>query len=305
MNTKINEPLVSIICVCFNHEKYIEQALMSFVNQKTSFAFEVLVHDDCSTDKSAQIIKKIAKKYPKIIVPIFEKENQYSKGKKIYKIMEPYVRGKYVAICEGDDYWCDDDKLELQVSFLEKNKEYVASCHKTSIFDCKEGKIVADLELPIKCDADFQFDDALNNRCHTSSFICLKKYYFERDFKGFDIDKRVGDYPLKLYLFINGKIRYFHKTMSVYRFLSNDKSYSSMIRKDDSYIKKYFMNNVKMAKVLQSYDLNYCERKQLYNFIKKNYYGVAIYSNNPFAFCSLIYLYIFTKYRFKKILHKT
>lgn len=116
-----NEVVVSAYCLAYNHEKYIKSALEGFVSQKTDFKYEVFVHDDASTDKTADIINQYAKRYPNIIKPILQKENQYSKGVDIsQEIIFPRMKGKYVAICEGDDYWCDNNKLQKQVDFLEK-----------------------------------------------------------------------------------------------------------------------------------------------------------------------------------------
>ena len=121
------EPLmVTIRCITYNHEPYIRQCLEGFVMQKTNFRFEAIVHDDASTDGTADIIREFADKYPGIIKPIFETENQYSKHDgSIRRIMDAHTHGKYVAICEGDDYWTDPLKLQKQVDFMEENPEYM------------------------------------------------------------------------------------------------------------------------------------------------------------------------------------
>lgn len=114
--------LVSIICNTYNHEPYIRQCLEGFVMQKTDFAFEVLIHDDASTDKTAEIIREYEAQYPDIIKPIYQTENQYSKKTGIMKTFQiPRVKGKYIALCEGDDYWIDPLKLQKQVDILEKD----------------------------------------------------------------------------------------------------------------------------------------------------------------------------------------
>ena len=115
-------PMVSIRCTAYNHEPYIVQTLDGFLMQKTSFPFEVVVHDDASTDKTADIIREYELKYPKIIKPIYETENQYSKHDgSLRKIMDAACRGEYIAFCEGDDYWTDPLKLKKQVDVMEKN----------------------------------------------------------------------------------------------------------------------------------------------------------------------------------------
>ena len=130
-----DQPLVSIQCLVYNHEPYLRQCLDSFVMQKTNFKFEAIVHDDVSTDGSAAIIREYAEKYPDIIKPIFETENQFSKRDgSIQRIMTLACRGKYIAFCEGDDYWTDPMKLQKQVDFMEANPEYSFCCHRFKRF---------------------------------------------------------------------------------------------------------------------------------------------------------------------------
>lgn len=111
--------MVSIQCLVYNHEPYLRQCLEGFVIQKTNFKFEAIVHDDCSTDNSAAIIREYAEKYPDIIKPIYEAENQYSKHDgSIEKIVDSACKGYYIAFCEGDDYWIDPNKLQKQYDAL-------------------------------------------------------------------------------------------------------------------------------------------------------------------------------------------
>lgn len=118
------EPFVSIICNTYNHEKYIRDALDGFIMQKTDFPFEILVHDDASTDKTADIIREYEAKYPDLISAIYQTENQYSKDERISMIYQyPRVKGKYIAICEGDDFWTDPLKLQKQINALEEHPE--------------------------------------------------------------------------------------------------------------------------------------------------------------------------------------
>lgn len=129
-------PLVTVRCTVFNHEPYLRKCLDGFVMQQTTFPFVVIVHDDASTDKSVVIIEEYAEKYPHIIKPIYEQENQYSKHDgSLWRIMNEATKGKYVALCEGDDYWTDPLKLQKQVDFLEKNKEYVMCFHNAKILN--------------------------------------------------------------------------------------------------------------------------------------------------------------------------
>lgn len=137
-----NEILVSVICNTYNHEKYIEKALRGFVSQKTNFRYEVSVHDDASSDSTRSIIEKYQKKYPDIIKPVFEEKNQFNNGiDYIVDIHLPRIKGKYVAFCEGDDYWTDTSKLQKQYEFMESNNDCILCVHKAiKVNEKGEGK---------------------------------------------------------------------------------------------------------------------------------------------------------------------
>jgi len=118
-------PLVSICSITYNHEPFIRECIEGFLMQKTTFPVEILLHDDASTDNTANIIREYEAKYPNIIKPIYQSENQYSQGIGISMTYQfPRAKGKYIALCEGDDYWTDPLKLQKQVDFLEANPEY-------------------------------------------------------------------------------------------------------------------------------------------------------------------------------------
>lgn len=121
-----NKPLVSICSITFNHAPYIKECLEGFLMQQCDFNFEILIHDDASTDATADIIREFQGKYPQLIKPILQKENQWSQG--IRNIQSKFnfsrAKGKYIALCEGDDYWTDPLKLQKQVDFLEQNPDY-------------------------------------------------------------------------------------------------------------------------------------------------------------------------------------
>jgi glycosyltransferase involved in cell wall biosynthesis len=123
--------LVSICSITYNHEPYIRQCLDGFLMQKTNFKYEIIIHDDASTDGTAEIIKEYAERYPDLITPVFQTENQYSKGLRGFyaKFVFPRAKGKYIALCEGDDYWTDPLKLQKQVDFLEANPDFVMCSH--------------------------------------------------------------------------------------------------------------------------------------------------------------------------------
>lgn len=139
-----NEILVSVICTTYNHEKYIEKTLKSILKQNVDFKFEVIIHDDASTDGTQIIIKKYEQMYPMQIKTIIQKNNQLSQNKSIsYEFTYPKCKGKYIALCEGDDYWCDMNKLKKQVYYLENHTEctfafsngYIEDQNNNTIYD--------------------------------------------------------------------------------------------------------------------------------------------------------------------------
>lgn len=115
---------VSIICNTYNQETYLGQALESMLAQKTSFGYEIIIHDDVSTDGTTDLIKRYVAAYPGKIKAIYEQENQYSKGADfITPMIKNIAKGKYISICEGDDFWIDENKLQIQRDALEDHLE--------------------------------------------------------------------------------------------------------------------------------------------------------------------------------------
>lgn len=207
---------VTGICMTYNHVTYIKDALEGFVHQKTNFRYQVIVHDDASTDGTREIIKDYAAKYPDIIVPVFQNENTYSKHLPRWEMfIKPLVKGKYVAVCEGDDYWCDENKLQKQYDVLEGDASIVCCVHNTAYLNVKTGKkkihYPTDYKGLLPIDTIFQEGSAA---FHTSSLMYRREYVSLPD--GFKMD-RVGDYPKAVYLTISGGVYYLPDVMSVYR----------------------------------------------------------------------------------------
>lgn len=127
MGTNDSKVIVAIECLVYNHKPYLRQCLDGFLMQRTNFKFVAVVHDDCSTDGSQEIIREYEKKYPDVIKPIYEKENQYSKKDgSLMRIIHESLKAfdaKYIALCEGDDYWIDCLKLQKQVDFLDTHTD--------------------------------------------------------------------------------------------------------------------------------------------------------------------------------------
>lgn len=129
----MTKPKVSICCCTYNHENFIRETLDGFFMQKTNFPFEIIIHDDVSTDNTVSIIKEYEKKYPGIIKPIYQTEKQYGFVPFLDKYVYPAITGEYVAICEGDDYWTHPDKLQKQVDFLDANPDFSVCFHPVKV----------------------------------------------------------------------------------------------------------------------------------------------------------------------------
>ncbi len=218
-NIEMEQPLmVSIRCLAYNQEAYIRQCLDGFVMQQTNFRFEAIVHDDASTDHTADIIREYAKKYPNIIKPIYETENQYSKQDgSLRRIMNDACKGKYIAMCEGDDYWTDPLKLQKQVDFLEEHPDFSLCFHNVKIWKQKEGVLVDDfITRDVYSETDI-YELAKGNYIHTPSVV------FRNDKRVFDSFSKmgkisVGDYPLWMLSAQYGKIKKMGECMVIYRY---------------------------------------------------------------------------------------
>lgn len=259
-----SRPLVSIYCLTYNHEKYIRDCLDGFVKQKTSFPFEVIVHDDASTDNTQSIIKEYEGKYPDIIKPIYQVENQYSKKTPfIREFIFPRVSGKYIAICEGDDYWTDDQKLQLQVNAMEENPD----CH---FCVCGVQEVTTD-KTPIGVfHPNEEISDSIINpdqfvyyagkySFQTSSY--LMKYEDWKEYltnpPAFKKVSDIGDLPMLLYYGTLGNTAYINRVMSCYR-RGGASSYSA--KKNNWAEDKRIAHFEKQMKVWELFD-EYTKRK--------------------------------------------
>lgn len=212
---------VTVICLVYNMEKYIRQTLDGFVMQKVDFPLEIIVHDDASTDGSADIIREYAEKYPDIFVPILQTENQYSKGVRISpQIIYPKVRGKYIALCEGDDYWSDPNKLQMQYDFLEAHPEYSFCAHASRRIDIsgrRPDKLIGPIaETGTVEQGDIIYKNAQDMFVSANSMMYLSRYAFEKPDDM--MVPRVGDKPMITWLATKGPMYYFAQEMSAYRF---------------------------------------------------------------------------------------
>ena len=168
-NVSENE-LLTVICTTYNHGNYIERCISGILEQETTFKYRVLIHDDCSTDNTTEIVKSLAKAHPEKITAIIQKENQYSKGIKPAEILSPLINSKYLAYCEGDDFWCDKNKLQIAVNFLETNKDFYCVFHNYKILEDRTGKITS---RPLSSDIVLSPTEMKRNRifCRTCTLV--------------------------------------------------------------------------------------------------------------------------------------
>lgn len=214
----MEEVKVSIWCITYNHEPYIKDAIESFLAQKTNFTYEIVIHDDASTDGTAEIVKDYEKRYPNLIHGIYQTENQFRKEQPslewLWKIQEESCTGKYIAVCEGDDYWIDRKKLQLQVDYLETHSDCMMAVHDTIDMDYRQHK-VSTRRLYAK-EGIISADDIIIKRIiiPTASMVYRKELCkMDKIFLNVGYD----DYPCLLYCLTKGEIYYFNRIMSLYR----------------------------------------------------------------------------------------
>lgn len=250
--------LVSILCTAYNHEEYIRSALEGFVNQETTFGFEVLVNDDASADGTAGIIREYAERYPEIIRPFYQTENQFSKGiGYIYEqIFYPNAKGKYLAYCEGDDYWTDNTKLQRQVDFLEAHPDYSACVHNTTLHYC-DGSKPDELLVRHDTDCDLPFEDIIsgpNKSYHTSSLLARREIITQTpDFYRTAVCHGFADYAWALLLRLNGSIYFINRPMSVYRICSNQSAWSAGVDGQYDKLKTFIIGKRELMKSFLPY----------------------------------------------------
>ena len=242
--------IVTVCIVSFNHEKWLRKCLGSICTQKTDFEYKVLVHDDCSTDGSIAIIEEFAQKYPDKIQTIIQEENRYSKGINIVqKYVIPAIQTKYFAICEGDDYWCDENKLQKQVNYLENHPECNMTFHNANVVDTDDNylktfyprkmwndkKLYKALEKPEGTDISVG-ELIMLDFTPTASIVGRTENL--RPILNFSTSL---DLVVRLVTTYDGCAHYFNEIMSAYR-TNNPNSASGSIKTDPEKLKKNFFD---------------------------------------------------------------
>ena len=290
----MEQPLVSICCITYNQVQYIRRCLEGLLIQKTSFPFEIIINDDCSTDGTAEVIKEYASQHPHLIFPIYHAENEYSKGVRgmFATFCFPKARGKYIAMCEGDDYWTDPLKLQHQVDFMESHPDYSLCFHNAMILNERvEVKERIHSFCYFKGDQTISTERLIEDWCiPTASILFRKSSYDQVEFPRFFS----GDYTLELALASVGKLHYIDRYMSVYRL--NNGGVSSKIS-----FKKW---SSQLFKLLDWYD-EYTDRRyhaaivRRVNEVKRNTRYIQLKDRNI-----LLPVLCMPKYTLKMLRHK-
>lgn len=211
------KPLVSISCVTYNHVDYIRDCFEGFLNQQTNFSFEILVHDDASTDGTKAIIEAYTEKYPTVFFPIYQSENQYSKGVRglSAKYNIPRASGKYVAFSDGDDYWTDPFKLQKQIDFLEQNEYYSFCFH--DVLEIKENSVKQARRIGNrKIDRVVDLKSVLIENNISATSLVLRTSAYPINLAIFNKTSK-GDYTLVVHLAEKGLGKYLPEVMAAYR----------------------------------------------------------------------------------------
>ena len=288
----MSSPLVSICCITYNHEDYIAQTLDGFLMQETDFDFEILVHDDASTDTTADIIRYYELNNPQKIKPIYQIENQHSKGIRSSVLNFQRARGEYIAICEGDDYWTDPRKLSIQIDQMRKHPNCDISFHPVSIID--EGlnnplkRHRSQKPLYVKLHPLEKVIEAGGGFMPTASIIMTSRMLPSLiDVPEF-LHGAAGDYYWQIVSSVRGGALYINRDMAVYRrnsassiSLTISKSEESLFRRyrsqikfligmDDSLHKEYHRSfrkriGIELKIYCRAVDINRNNKQNLYN----------------------------------------
>jgi len=268
-----DKPIVTVLCTTYNHEKYIEDAIEGFLIQETNFPFEIIIHDDASTDKTAQIVREYEAKYPLLIKGIYQTKNRWSQGLKNGEILYPMSKGEYIALCEGDDYWTDAKKLQVQIDEMKKYPNVSISFHSAyELKDRKVGKILANRANDNKIFTTSEVISGYGDFCPTASLIVNKKVMKHLPYWYYS-EAPVGDYFIQIFTSISGGALYINKIMSIYRvgetggWSHSQKQFSNMLN---------FVNKMTKSLEFLNSDLEYKYTSEINYILNKVYWMVIV-----------------------------
>ena len=222
-------PTVSVFMMAYNHEKYISEAIEGVLMQKVKFDFDIVIGEDCSTDNTRKIILDYQAKYPGKFKLILHETNVGAFANQNFVLGS--CTGKYIAMCEGDDYWTDPYKLQKQVDFLEANPDCSLCFHATEFIHNDVSKNFIHRPKKIQNDGKFTIKHAIlggGGFMATNSMMFSKVHITEQP--TWIIGLPIGDLPLMLLLASKGKIGYIDEEMGVYRVTSSSESWSSSMQ---------------------------------------------------------------------------
>ena len=241
--------LVSIVCITYNQENYIAQTIESFLMQKTNFGFEIIIGEDCSTDETRKIIKEYQSRTDKI--KLITSEQNVGMMNNFFRTLKQ-TKGKYIAVCEGDDYWTDSHKLQKQVDYMEANPDCSLYAHTTSII--RENKNTGKFVRPAKQDQILSIEDVLRN---SGRFLATPSFLFPRnlvdELPEFFLNSSVGDYPLTMILAHKGYIYFKDEPMAVYR-TGTHGSWTGNLWRGSNYRQKIIDNIERDISILNGFD---------------------------------------------------
>lgn len=259
INNTESKPLVSVCIITYNQESYIEQCILSVVNQKTNFFYEIIIGNDFSIDETADRLKALSEYYK---LTVINNENNIGATRNFSNVLKK-ARGKYIALLEGDDYWSDVNKLQCQFDYMEKNINLSSVFHTVEMID-RNGKLVTLLPRNDFKKNTYNLKDLIvhDSFMPTCSILFRNKLY---DYfpKEFYTSKNMCDWPLNLLNAEHGDIGFIDKKMSVYRTSSSNAAWSSQSLKSilesaievNNVFNNYF--NLKYSNLFEKKIINY------------------------------------------------
>lgn len=253
--------IVTVVCITYAHEKFIAQALDSFLMQKTNFKFKVFVGEDCGPDGTADIVREYAEKYPDIIVPFIREENMGAQRNLIDLCQR--ATSPYIAFCEGDDYWVDEYKLQKQFDYMESNPNIRVCATQTEILAPEDwhlrdwyipvsGKILIPDSVPGYVRNEKFAPNYIINRVVAHTSTLFYRWNYDLPFPDWYFEGIIGDIPLMLLQMGTTSLGHIPEITSVYRinegsaFFDKDRD-SSFLRTRLDYV-RYLSGVVDFAK---------------------------------------------------------
>ena len=290
----MDKVLVSICCITYNHADFIRDCIEGFLMQKTNFKFEIIINDDCSTDGTTEILKEYAERYPDIVIPVFHEENQFSIGVRgmFVRFVYPRAEGKYIAVCEGDDYWTDPLKLQRQVDLLEDNSK-LSGCFHSCIINYVNTNERKHISYNLKKCIDFK------TYLDKKYFITMSSLVFRKDVLNlmppYATELFAGDFVLKYLILVSGNLGYINNPMSVYR--KGVRASWSKRKITEATVNKEYFDNLRVLFYIDELtsfkhhaEINRSLNRQYASFLLKSVKFNSFFSNisNLLRFCTVL-----------------